>query len=309
MPVTRRTQDGMYKPYVREAIRLEQAVQELLDAWANTNDDIVLKHSGSTGIKDIQKLTTELLRTVSDFLAEYGIIMDAGIQSIAKVKATQALEESIPLLRSLHDNEGVAYFKRDMDAFSSTVGSTWMAVGVGAYSVNFLQRQKAIELSTKKTISNIITMAKKENMGGQQVQKILRDYVNPSDKPGKPFDIARQALGASKKYVPKDVLAGSVQTNLYETTRNESAEMWRNMTEMAYENALWVEGYDWTLSRSHPHPDMCDDLASDSPYPKDEPRPRSHSHCLCDWVAHLRPRAELEDILKKSGSLYNGKRK
>ena len=76
---------------------------------------------------------------------------------------------------------------------------------------------------------------------------------------------------------------------------------------MAYENAEWVNGYDWVTSGSHKVVDVCDDLEDDSPYPKGEKRPYSHGHCLCDWLPHMRSPAELRDILKSKGTLYNSK--
>lgn len=307
MAVTRREIRGMYKPYLVEAIRLEQRVQELLDDWEKANNSIILSHTSSSGIKNMQQLTNELLEMVTKFLSDYGIVMDVGIGKISTVKAQQVLEESLPLLRSVGDAESIGYFKKDMESFSGGMVSLWATIGIGLYSVNFLQRQAAIELSTKKTLNNILTLANRQKLGGQDIQKIMKDYINPNTTPGKPFDIARKALGASKKYVPKDVLSGSVQTNLYETTRNQSSEIWRDMTERAYENAEWVEGYDWVLSGSHPHVDVCDELADESPYKKGEPRPYSHGHCLCDWVAHLRSVDELRDILRSGGSLYNSK--
>lgn len=307
MPVTRKDLHGMYKPYLVEAIRLESEVQSLLDQWADINDEIVKRHTSSTGIKNIQKLTKELLETVTEFLKQYGIIMDIGMAKISDVKAQQVLEESLPLLRAVGDTTGIEYFKKDMQAFSGVIATRWAAIGVGIYGITFLQRQAALELSTKKTVNNIITLANREKLGGQEIQAILRDYVNPNNVAEKPFDIARKALDASKKYVPKDVLAGSVQTNMYEIARNQSSDIWRQLTEEAYDNAEWVDGYDWILSGSHPKVDICDDLADESPYPKKSKRPYSHGHCMCDWAAHMRPISELKDILKDKGVLYNSK--
>lgn len=248
MAVTRREISGMYKPYLVQAIALEQAVQDLLDRWEQVNNGIILTHSSSSGIKNIQEMTNELLEAVTLFLIQYGELMDSGIGKIADVKAQQVLNESLPLLRAVGDSEGAAYFRRDMETFSNHMIGTWALIGIGLYAVTFRQRQAAIELSTKKTVNNIITLATKEKLGGQDIQKILKDYINPNTTPGKPWDIARKALGASKKYVPKDVLSGSVQTNLYETTRNQASDIWRDMTEQAYEGAEWVNGYDWVLS-------------------------------------------------------------
>lgn len=76
-----------------------------------------------------------------------------------------------------------------MESFSEYTAGTWAAIGLGLYGVTFLQRKAAIELSTKRTVNNIITLAKKEKLGGQDIQKILRDYVNPNTTPGKNSDV------------------------------------------------------------------------------------------------------------------------
>ena len=242
---------------------------------------------------------------VASFLEQFGIVMDNGMKKISAVKAAQCLEESLPILRSIGDNVGAANFKSDMNKFADQYSARWAVIGIGIYELTLNDRLKALKLSTEKTIKNIITLGTRQNLSGKEIKEILRDYVNPQNVAEKPFDIARKALGASKTFRPKDVLSGSVQTNMYEITRNEASELWRDMTEEIYRNADWVEGYDWTLSASHPATDICDDLAEGSPYPKDEPRPNSHGHCLCDYVPHLKTKKEMMEILKNQVSLYN----
>ena len=134
MAVTRREATGMYKPYLVQAITLEQEVQSLLDRWEKVNNEIVQAHASSTGIKNVQQLTKELLETVTEFLEQYGIVMNVGIKNISDVKAQQVLNESLPLLRSVGDVEGLAYFRRDMEGFSEYVAGTWVALGVGLLS-------------------------------------------------------------------------------------------------------------------------------------------------------------------------------
>lgn len=307
MPVTKRQVADITKDYIAQAIVLEQEVQRLLDKWQEANETVIKAHSSSSGVRNMQQMTKELLELVTKYLEDYGIVMDKGIGKISHIKAMNALEESLPLLRSIGDTMGAEYFKKDMESFSGFFAGVWATIGTGLYGVTFKQRQAAIELSTKKTINNILVVANKEGLGGADIEKIMKDYVNPNTNPEKPWDIARKATGASKKYIPKDVLSGSVQTNLYETTRNQSSELWRDMTEKVYDNADWVSGYDWTLSSSHPVKDICDELAANSPYDKGRKRPYSHGHCMCDWVAHLRSREELKDILKNKGMLYNSR--
>lgn len=307
MPVTRQQIRGMYKPFLVEAIRLENEVQALLDEWEAENEKIVFKNSTSSGIKSQQELLRELLVAVTYFLSQYGIVMNTGIGRISDTKVKQCLEESLPLLRAVQDTEDIRLFKNGLDKFNTDYKTKWQKIAIGIYGLTFLDRQKGVAVSTEKTIKNIVNLGTQQGFSSKQMIEVLKDYVNPNTSAAKPFDIARKALGASKDFRPKDVLAGSVQTNLYEITRNEASELWRDMTEDAYRDAEWVKGYRWELSGSHPAPDICDDLAEHGVYDKDEERPYSHGHCLCDWVPELLSVNEMRELLESKASLYNSK--
>ena len=307
MPVTRKQIRGMYKPFLVEAIRLESEVQAVLDEWEKENEKIVLRNSTSSGIKNQQVLMRELLVAITYFLSQYGIVMDTGMGRITDTKVKQCLEESLPLLRAVQDVEDLQLFKNSLGEFQAQYKNDWKLMAIGAYALTFIDRQKGVAISTEKTVKNIVTLGTQQGFGAKEMIETLKDYINPNTKAEKPFDIARKALGASKDFRPKDVLAGSVQTNLYEITRNEAAELWRNMTEDAYRDAEWVKGYRWELSGSHPAPDICDDLADHGVYEKDEERPYSHGHCLCDWVPELLTISEMRELLETQASLYNRK--
>lgn len=307
MPVTRKQIRGMYKPFLVEAIRLESEVQAVLDEWEKENEKIVLRNSTSSGIKNQQTLMRELLVAITYFLSQYGIVMDTGIGRITDAKVKQCLEESLPLLRAVQDVDDMQLFKNSLNEFQAQYKNDWKLMAIGVYGLTFIDRQKGVAISTEKTVKNIVTLGIKQGFGAKEFIETLKDYINPNTKAEKPFDIARKALGASKDFRPKDVLAGSVQTNLYEITRNEAAELWRNMTEDAYRDAEWVKGYRWELSGSHPATDICDDLANHGVYEKNEERPYSHGHCLCDWVPELLTISEMRELLETQASLYNKK--
>lgn len=273
---------GMYKPFLIEAIRLEGEVQDVLDKWEEYNTSAVIRHASSSGISNQQQLLRELLEAVIYFLAQYNIVMNVGIERISTVKAKQCLEESLPLLRMVQDTEAIESFNRDMKNLPAKYAN-WATIATGMYGLSFNDRLRGVEVSTERTIKNIITLSTKYGYGSKEVITVLKDYVNPNTRAEKPFDIARKALGASKQFRPKNVLAGSVQTNLYEITRNEASELWRSMTETAYKNADWVKGYTWELSGSHVHSGcVCEDYAEHGVYPKSEERPISHGNCYLD---------------------------
>lgn len=308
MPVTRKQIRGMYKPFLVEAIRLESEVQDVLDKWEEYNTSAVIRHASSSGISNQQQLLRELLEAVIYFLAQYNIVMNVGIERISTVKAKQCLEESLPLLRMVQDTEAIESFNRDMKNLPAKYAN-WATIATGMYGLSFNDRLRGVEVSTERTIKNIITLSTRYGYGSQEVVKILKDYVNPNTKAEKPFDIARKALGASKQFRPKNVLAGSVQTNLYEITRNETSELWRSMTETAYKNADWVKGYTWELSGSHVHSGcVCEDYAEHGVYSKEEERPESHGNCLCDWIPEMMDREEMIKLIEEQVTLYNSKK-
>lgn len=307
MVVNRSDLQGIDKDYIRAAIGTEYDVQALLDEWGGEIEALVYEYTTSSGVNNPSELIEKLALLTGSYMIAYSLIMDKGIANVSRVKAAKVINESLPLLRAVGDNVGAASFKSYMSRFDDTVGKLWRKAPSGKFDLTFDDRLVALELSSKKTMSNIVNLGVKKQLTGQQIQDILRDYVNPKDTAAKPWDIARSLLGTSKSYVPKDVLSGSVQTNMYMLTRTIQSETWRNMTEYAYKDADWVLGYDWILSSSHPREDVCDMLHDHGLYSKDEKRPYSHPHCLCDWIARLRTIKELRDILESNGSLYNGK--
>lgn len=66
----------------------------------------------------------------------------------------------------------------------------------------------------------------------------------------------------------------------------------------------FVEAMIWNLSESHPKPDVCDSLASGSPYPLtgSVPLPVSDSHpqCLCYMTYEVRPESEVVAELREA---------
>jgi len=307
MPVTRHIR-GMYKPFLVDAIRLEHDVQDILDVWEVDNNRTITKYATSSGIRDLQKLQKGLMNIMMFYLAMYDTAMHNGVSRIIRTKAKQCLNESLPLLKMIGDTRSIFLFSRDMKNLPDRYRK-WSHVPSGKYDLSFTDRVKAVTVSTSRTIKNILALCNKKGYGAKDLVSILKDYVNPNTKAEKPFDIARKALGASKSFRPNGVLSGSVQTNLYSITRNQAAELWRNLTDDIYRDADWVKGYTWELSGSHIKSGcVCEDYAKHGVYPKSHPRPQSHGNCLCDWVPDIITFDEAKRLMNKHGTLYNYKK-
>jgi hypothetical protein len=295
----------MYKPFLVEAIRLEFLTQHLLDEWDKANQDVVLRHTSSSGIKHQQKLIQTLIDLTILFSIKYRDMMDKGVSRIVLVKSRQCLNESMPLLKEINDTVAIEGFVRELHRLAED-HAEWRKFRSGKYNLSFDDRLKGIVLSTTRTLKNIITLSAKRGFGSKELTKVLHDYINPHKTPEKPFDIAREALGASKAFRPKNVLAGSVQSNLYALTRDEASEFWRNLTDRIYKNTDWVKGFRWELSSSHIKCGcVCEAHAKHGMFKRDEERPKSHPNCLCDWVPVLMSPAEASKLLKSRKTLYN----
>lgn len=79
--------------------------------------------------------------------------------------------------------------------------------------------------------------------------------------------------------------------------RTEINNAFHAATQRRMKESQIVEEVDWNLSTSHPEGDVCDSLASDSPYPEDEVPEKPHPQCLCFLTPRLPDQAEFIDNL------------
>ena len=137
MAVTRSELEGIDKDYIRAAIGTEYDVQALLDEWEQEIEATVLQYSTSSGVNDPAALLEVLAGLTTAYIVAYSSLMDNGISNVSRVKATKVLNESLPLLRAVGDNIGIAKFKSYMARFDETVGKLWRTVPSGKYDLTF----------------------------------------------------------------------------------------------------------------------------------------------------------------------------
>jgi hypothetical protein len=169
----------------------------------------------------------------------------------------------------------------------------------GPYDLSYNDRMRAIEESTSRVIRNLIQSGVRDALDPKLIAQRLDRYINPvpGEAPVRPWDVIRNATKSNRSFVPEGVLAGSLQSNLYDVARTQTAESFRTATLRAFDPEPWIKGYRWVLSSSHPRPDVCDEYAEHGLYKKDGNKPISHNHCLCDYIAEYMERAELRQLL------------
>lgn len=101
---------------------------------------------------------------------------------------------------------------------------------------------------------------------------------------------------------------GTLRFNSLRLARTETTAAYRAAHKMSVANSAIVKGVRWTLSRSHPKYDICDEWAKDDSYglgpggyPVDK-LPPGHPQCLCIWLDILREGSDLISALKQKYS-------
>jgi hypothetical protein len=93
----------------------------------------------------------------------------------------------------------------------------------------------------------------------------------------------RQQLDLISQEQP--VTTRGVAYNALRLARTELKAIQASASERLFAEQPWVEGQNWTLSPAHPRVDICDDMASQNPYPVGAGGIPAHPNCLCYWTA------------------------
>lgn len=117
--------------------------------------------------------------------------------------------------------------------------------------------------------------------------------------------IAREVKGYYRPDVP-----GGASYAAKRLARTEINNAHHHTTIRMSDQRPWVQGYHWNLSRSHPRPDPCDELATADDYrmgpgnyPKGSAPDRPHPQCLC-YLTHVQEDEE-EFINKLASGQYD----
>jgi hypothetical protein len=84
---------------------------------------------------------------------------------------------------------------------------------------------------------------------------------------------------------------GGVRYAAMRLARTEINNAFHAMTAEKAARDPWIKQVDWNLSKSHPKPDICNEVHADSPFPSDKVPARPHPQCMC----YITPKAIDED--------------
>lgn len=302
MPITRHDiseATGADKKYLLTAIQLEDDVQQILDDYANDSFDLIMANGNASGLQNQNDVIDGLIALLAASLIAFDNRMEKGIKSIAKVKADVLIEQGLPLLRSAGANDAASKFKLRMGNFENDMATSFRTMKSGKYDLSYNDRMASIEESGARVIRNLIQAGVRDGIPVRDIAMKLDRYINPvpNEPPVRPWDVIRNATKSNKSFVPSNVLPGSIQTNVHDVARTQTALSNRQATIRAGDPEPWIIGYNWTLSGSHPKVDVCDDLVAGNPYPKNGSQPQSHNHCICDYIAIYATREAIRALL------------
>lgn len=74
---------------------------------------------------------------------------------------------------------------------------------------------------------------------------------------------------------------GGVRYAAMRLARTEINNSFHAISAEKYATTPWITKVDWNLSKSHPKPDICNEVNAESPYPSDDVPARPHPQCMC----------------------------
>lgn len=135
---------------------------------------------------------------------------------------------------------------------------------------------------------------------GKDADELSREVRHLLQNPDKLFRRVRNKHGelvlskAAKAYHPGQGVYRSSYKNAMRLTRTETNMAYRTADITRWQQLPFVVGYEVKISKKHPYPDICDDLAGK--YPKGFLFKGWHPHCYCYIVPILCTDKELEEL-------------
>lgn len=102
------------------------------------------------------------------------------------------------------------------------------------------------------------------------------------------YEIARDVAGLINPNTP-----GGTSYAAMRLARTEVGNAMHGASRDQYAANPFVQRVAWSLSSSHPRPDVCDDLVADGPYKPEDVPDREHPQCLCYITPEVMSNQEL----------------
>ena len=174
------------------------------------------------------------------------------------------------------------------------------AVGKGAQS-QFLYEsalqvsQRAIDAAMARMRLSALPLSKRIYNTGVWMNGRLGRLINETLATG--LDSKAFAKRARDWFSPNT--PGGVRYAAMRLARTEINNAFHALSAEKYADTPWTTSVAWNLSKSHPKPDICNELAADSPFDKNKVPARPHPQCMCYITANYEEEDDFVDNFLK----------
>jgi hypothetical protein len=229
------------------------------------------------------------------------------------------LVKSVFGAKSIEDNHFARFFQRNKEAMD-----TFFARKTGEEGLNLSQKVWKYTGQYREELEKSLDLALGEGIGANQLASKIQEYLQEpdkfyrrfrvktgEDKDGNPIygrkwkrrvfdkeiDGYKWIDDEPKKYHPGKGVYRSSYRNAQRLARTETNIAYRTADYERWQQLDFVIGVEIKLSKNHPNPDICDDLAGK--YPKDFKWTGWHPNCRCYLIPILAGQDDMDKMIEK----------
>lgn len=297
------------KPTAREQFldelgSLEEEIDGLTEDLRDDFDNLVTQHSRGEELVDLNGFDKAAKTLLLAFIIEASdLTIDSNV-NVAKIGALNEYDRITKELKRTDLTSGqrtqlLKNFRNQILNYPNEVRKRITTRRPFGDNRSMPYRFKTVYDSAQKTVRNILDLGIKNRKSSLDIAKDIRQYIKPTPAQQgllHPRDLHRERFGLDPES-GVSVRGGSVNYNAMRIARTETQRTYRHVPEEINKGKPWVYGFQWNLSRAHPHEDICDDLAVadedglGAGIYKDVPD--SHPNCICTVTTVLKGEDEL----------------
>lgn len=229
------------------------------------------------------------------------------------------LVKSVFGAKSIEDNHFSRFFQRNKEAMDA-----FFARKTGEEGLNLSQKVWKYTGQYREELEKSLDLALGEGIGANQLASKIQEYLQEpdkfyrrfrvktgEDKDGNPIygrkwkrrvfdkeiDGYKWIDDEPKKYHPGKGVYRSSYRNAQRLARTETNIAYRTADYERWQQLDFVIGVEIKLSKNHPNPDICDDLAGK--YPKDFKWTGWHPNCRCYLIPILAGQDDMDKMIEK----------
>lgn len=214
----------------------------------------------------------EIRSSLADFYRQTGRVVQAGRMDAAAA-AVDTLFDYSNVLRAAGLSPAEVQVMRRSAEQTAKVGLQHAMKRYTTSKIPLSQQVYRTSALTSGMLDRRIAMNIARGSSAREFAADIRSFVNPRTRGGVRYASMR--------------LARTELNNAFHATSIDQADQ-----------ADWVEGVKWNLSRSHPKKDECDELAKAKPFPPKKVPSKPHPQCLCFLTFEIMEEAEFQALVK-----------